>query len=176
MTPGHFQIHICDVLSGKNGIHSHIPKKNYHCIACSSPNESSHLSLHASYRSLPARGPLIDSRDCVNSLHVHWPIKTPRPSCANQDAWAVVTLKLPEGEFYSHVWTGTPPRNIAMKAALTLIHYALFYLNNMPLAVMILGIEAWLWTVCRTSRFFKYELNFYSKMHLWWPSFNFPGS
>ncbi len=75
-------------------------KKNYHSIACSSPSESSHLYLHACYRSLPARGPLIDSCDCVTSLHVHWPIKTPRPSCANQDAWAVVMLKLPEGKFY----------------------------------------------------------------------------
>ncbi len=160
MTQGRFQMHICDVLSGKNGIQSQIPQKNYLSIACSSPSESSHLSLHACYRSLSARGPLIDSRDCVNSLRALWSIRTPRPSCANQDAWAVITLKLPEGEFYSHIWIGTPPCNIVREAVLLHIHLPpqQYGFSSIGFGILIL------------------EFTFNLKVHIWWPSFNLPGS
>ncbi len=51
---------------------------------------SCHLPLHARNRSLLARA----SR--VISQHVRWPTRTPRPTCANQDAGVVITPKRPE--------------------------------------------------------------------------------
>ncbi len=57
---------------------------------------SCRLCLHACNRSLFARGLLIDSHAYVISQHVHWPIRTPLPTCANQDAWVVITPKLPK--------------------------------------------------------------------------------
>ncbi len=54
---------------------------------------SCHLCLHACNRSLFARGLSIDSRACVISQHARWPIRTPCPTCANQDALVVITPK-----------------------------------------------------------------------------------
>ncbi len=57
------------------------------------------IAIIAAERKLPlahARVLLIASRANAKSLHVLWPIRTPRPSCANQDAWAVLTPKQPK--------------------------------------------------------------------------------
>ncbi len=76
---------------------------------------------HAWNRSLLARGLSIDCRAHVISLHVRWSIRTPRPTCANQDAWAVITPKRPKkvNSIHTdawHAWTRAPPRNIVQKA------------------------------------------------------------
>ncbi len=42
-----------------------------------------------------ARVQSIASRMHVNSLHALWPIRAPRSTCANQDAWAFVTPRWP---------------------------------------------------------------------------------
>ncbi len=46
---------------------------------------SGRLSLHASTRSLHARGISIASREHANSLHALWLIRKLRPTKANQD-------------------------------------------------------------------------------------------
>ncbi len=44
----------------------------------------------------PARVLSIASRAYVKSLHALWPIRTPRPTCANQDAWDIVPPTRPK--------------------------------------------------------------------------------
>ncbi len=63
---------------------------------------SGHLSLQACKRSLFPRRLSIDSRAYVISQHAHWPIRTPRSTCANQDAWVVITPKRPRANSTGH--------------------------------------------------------------------------
>ncbi len=76
---------------------------------------SCHLRLHACDRSLFARGLSIDSRAYVISQHVRWPIRAPLPTCANQDAWVVITPKRPKANSihtaaYSRLNTNAIPK------------------------------------------------------------------
>ncbi len=88
---------------------------------------SCHLFLHACNRSLFARGLLIDSRAYVISQHVRWPIRTPRPTCVNQDTWVVITPKRPKVNSIHtaawHAWTRTSPCIIVQKTVFCLIHF-----------------------------------------------------
>ncbi len=59
---------------------------------------SCRLSLHAYNRSIFAREIAIDSRAYVISQHSRWLIRTPRPTCANQDVWVVSTPKRPKSD------------------------------------------------------------------------------
>ncbi len=72
---------------------------------------SCHLSLHAFNRSLFARGLSINSRAYVISQRARWPIRTPLPTCANQDAWVVITPRRSKANFIGtavwHAWTRT---------------------------------------------------------------------
>ncbi len=87
---------------------------------------SCHLCLHACNRSLFARRLSIDSRVYVINQHVHWPIRAPLPTYANQDAWVVITPKRTKANSNHtaawHAWTRTPPLNIVLKAVFSLIH------------------------------------------------------
>ncbi len=84
---------------------------------------SCHLSLHACNRSLFASGLSIDSCVYVISQHARWPIRTPRPTCANQDAWVVITPRRPKASSIHTAWTQTPFRNIVQRALFYLIHF-----------------------------------------------------
>ncbi len=79
---------------------------------------SCHLSLRTYSRSLFARGLSIDSRAYVISQHARWPIRTPLPTCANQDAWVAITPKRPKIEFYSH----SHAARLNTKSVFSLIH------------------------------------------------------
>ncbi len=87
----------------------------------------------------PARALLIASRANAKSLHASWPIRTPRPSSANQDAWAAVTSKRPSAR---HVYTRTTSRS-------RLYHYQ--YKFSSPLSVF--GQHAFLLLGSTTSHF-----------------------
>ncbi len=50
------------------------------------PKESYRLDQLVCYRSLLARVLSIESHAYVISLNTRWPIRTLRPTCANQDA------------------------------------------------------------------------------------------
>ncbi len=95
-----------------------------------------HLSLHACNRSLFARGPSIDSRAYVISQHVRWPIRTPPPTCVNQDAWVVITTKrLKANSIHTatrHAWTRTLARNTVQKAVFSLIHFPASFIRLWP--------------------------------------------
>ncbi len=88
---------------------------------------SCHLSVHTCNRSLFARGLSIDSRDYIISQKARWPISTPRPTCANQATWVVITPIRPKANSTHtatrHAWTRTPPRNFVYKAVFHLIYY-----------------------------------------------------
>ncbi len=79
-----------------------------------------YLSLHACNRSLFACGLSIDSRAYVINQHARWPIRTPHPICAKQDAWVAISPKRPKMSSIHtaawHAWTRTPARNIVQKA------------------------------------------------------------
>ncbi len=81
---------------------------------------SCRLSLHACNRSLLARGTSIDSHAYVISLHARWPIRAPSLTCADQDAWAVITPKRPKANCSHtnarHAWTWTLLRNTVQGA------------------------------------------------------------
>ncbi len=84
-------------------------------ICCSYVAASCRLSTHAYSRSLFVRRLSIDSRAYIISQHAPWPIRTPHSTCANQDAWVVITPKRPKANSIHtatwHTWTRTPPRN-----------------------------------------------------------------
>ncbi len=52
-----------------------------------------HLAAKCELPLVHARVLSIDSRAYVISQHARWPIRTPRITCANQDAWVVITPK-----------------------------------------------------------------------------------
>ncbi len=85
---------------------------------------SCHLCLHACDRSLFARGLSIDSRAYVISQHACWPIRAPRPTCANLDVWVAITPKRPRVNSSHtatrHAWTGTQLR---YEGCISLIHF-----------------------------------------------------
>ncbi len=72
-------------------------------------------SSRAQTAATPGRVLSIASRANAKSLHASWPIRASCPSCANQDAWTVVTPKRPEG-ILGHVHTRAPSHNITLKA------------------------------------------------------------
>ncbi len=101
---------------------------NGRCIELQKPQESfendcvaarCHLSLHAYNQSHFARGLSIDSHAYIISQHTRWPIRTARSTCANQDAWVVITPKRPKANSIHtaacHAWTRTPPLNFVLK-------------------------------------------------------------
>ncbi len=98
---------------------------------------SCRLSLHACNRFLFERGLSIDSRSNVISQHMHWPIRTPRPTCAKQDVWVVITPKRPKSNSIHtaawHAWTRTPPLRFVIKAVYSLIHFpaSFIYLSDL---------------------------------------------
>ncbi len=95
---------------------------------------SRHLFLFN--RSLFARRLSIDSRASVISQHARWPIRTPRPICANQDAWVVITPKRPKANSMHtatwHAWTRTPLLNIVKKAVFSLKHFLVSFIRLWP--------------------------------------------
>ncbi len=97
---------------------------------------SCRLSLHACNRSLFARGLSLDCRAYVISQYARWPIRTPRYTCANQDAWVVITPKRPKANSIHtaawHAWTGTPPLNIVQKAVFSPIHFPVSFIRLWP--------------------------------------------
>ncbi len=54
-------------------------------------NKSGLVAAQCERPLVPARILSIASRANANSLHALWPIKAPRPTCTNQDAWAFIT-------------------------------------------------------------------------------------
>ncbi len=104
---------------------------------------SCHLRLHTCNRSLFARGLSIDSRAYVISKHVHWPIGAPLPTCANQDAWVVITPKRPKANSFDtaarHAWTRTPPLNSVLKAVFSLIYFPASFMRLWPSCHSALG-------------------------------------
>ncbi len=98
---------------------------------------SCHLCLHACNLLLFARGLSIDSRAYVISQHVRWPIRAPLPTCANQDAWAVITPKRTKANSIHtatwHTWTRTPPLNFVLKAVFSLVHFPPSFICLWPL-------------------------------------------
>ncbi len=117
---------------------------------------SCHLPLHTSNRSLFVWGLSIDSLAYVTSQHARWPIRTPRPTCANQDAWAVITPRWPKANSIHtatrHAWTRTPARNTAQKAVFSLIHCPASFIRLWPSCHFDLGgIQTWFGAVCRTT-------------------------
>ncbi len=97
------------------------PKGHTQSLHC-----SCHLRLHACNRSLFARGLSIDSRAYVISQHARWPIRTPLPTCANQDAWVVITPKRSKANSIHtaawHAWT----------AVFSLIHFPASFIRLWP--------------------------------------------
>ncbi len=95
-----------------------------------------HLSLHACNRLLFARRLSIDSRAYAISQHARWPIRTPCPTCTNQDAWAVITPKRAKANSIHtaawHAWTRTPPLNIVQKAVFSIIHFPASFICLWP--------------------------------------------
>ncbi len=92
---------------------------------------SCHLCLHACNRSVFARGLSIDFRAYVISQHVHWPIRAPLPTCANQDAWVVIT----PNSIHTPAWhdrTRTPPLHVVQKAVFSLIHFPASFICLWP--------------------------------------------
>ncbi len=87
------------------------------------------LSLQACNQSLLTRALSIDSRAYVISLHACWPIRTPSPACANQDARVVITSKRPKSNsihtVVRHALTRSPARNIVQKTILFVIHFSI---------------------------------------------------
>ncbi len=87
-------------------------------------------------KSLFARGISIDSRAYVISQHACWPIRTPSPTCANQDAWVVITPKWPKANSMHtaawHAWTRTPPLNFDHKAVFSLLHFPASFIRLWP--------------------------------------------
>ncbi len=102
-----------------------------------------HLCLHACNRSVFVRGLSIDSRAYVISQHMRWPIRAPLPTCANQDAWVVITPKrLKANSIHTaawHNWTRTPARNVVQKAVFSLIHFPASFICLWPSCYFDLG-------------------------------------
>ncbi len=113
--------------------------------------------MRASYRSLITRRLSIDSRAYVISQHARWPIRYPRPTCANQDAWVVITAKrLKANSIHTapwHAWTRTPPLNIVQKAVFSLIRFPALFICLCPSGHFDSGVETWLGVIRRTNRF-----------------------
>ncbi len=76
---------------------------------------------------MPTRVQSIGSRSYVISQHAHWPIRAPLPTCANQDAWVVITPKRPKANSIHtatrHAWARAPTRNTIQRAVFSLIHF-----------------------------------------------------
>ncbi len=76
---------------------------------------SCHLSLHACKRLFFACGVSTDARACVISQRARWPIRTPRPTCANQAAWVVIRPKQSKANSIHtsswHAWSRTLARS-----------------------------------------------------------------
>ncbi len=63
-------------------------------------------------------------------------IRTPRPPCANQDAWVVITPKRPKANSIHitvlHAWTRTPHRNTVQKAVFSLTNLSASLIRLWP--------------------------------------------
>ncbi len=114
----------------------HLTTDNSHSLN-NSVVASFHLSLHTCNLPLLARGLSSVSRANVISQHASWPIRTPRSTSGNPDAWVVITPKRPKANsIYTaacHAWTRTPSLNIVKKAVFSLIHFAVSFTCLWPL-------------------------------------------
>ncbi len=118
---------------------SHAPPKPA-CSSCGYPFQqwvcSCHLCLHLCNRSLFVCGLSLDSGTYVISQNVRWPIRTPPPTCANQDAWVLITPKRPKANSRHtaalHALTRTPPRYIVQKAVFSLINFPASFIHLWP--------------------------------------------
>ncbi len=109
--------------------------------------------MHACNLPLLARGLSIDSHAHVIRQHARWPIRTPHPTCANQDAWVVITPKRPKANSIdTAAWRAlrrTPSLNFVSKAVFSRLIY-------LPLTIVPFwfgGIEIWLGVIRRTNRY-----------------------
>ncbi len=80
------------VTLNKSGVLSALLGSLLHALAIM--RMSGNLPMNGCYLSLLTNGISISSRSYANRLRVILPIKTPHPTCANQDAWAFVTRRL----------------------------------------------------------------------------------
>ncbi len=112
---------------------------------------SCHLCLYACNRSLLARGLSIDSRAYVISQHARWPVRAPLPTCANQDAWVVITPKRQRQILFTQP-RGTPTRSIIKKVVFYLIQFPASFICLSPSCHSDLGDRGMLGAVPRTNR------------------------
>ncbi len=93
--------------------------------SCSNPV----WNVAAARVSLFAGGLSIDSHAYVISQHARWPTRTPRPTCANQDDWVVITPKRPKANSIHtatwHAWK--PPLNIVRNAVIFPPHLVIVF-------------------------------------------------
>ncbi len=93
-----------------NSLNCAVPNPHFHTYWLSGLNSAQWIELVGAECKLPL-GPTrvlsIASRANVKSLHALWPIRMPRPSCANQNTWAVLTPRRPKANFYK-LYTRTP--------------------------------------------------------------------
>ncbi len=103
-------------------------------IECVFVAASCHLSLPTCNRSVFVRGLSIDSCAYFISQHMRWPIRAPLPTCANQDAWVVITPKRPKANSVHtaawHNWPLTLARKIVQKAVFSLIHFPASFIRR----------------------------------------------
>ncbi len=98
------------------------------CMSGNSESVSKEVSsvFNVAFRHMPYLVNTSDSHAYVISQHARWPIRTPRPTCANQDAWVVITPKWPNWNSIHtaawHAWTLTLPLNFVLKAVFPLVH------------------------------------------------------
>ncbi len=101
--------------------------------------------LHACNLTVFTRGSSIDSRGYGISQHVHWPTRAPLPTCANQDAWVVITPKRPKSNSIHtaacHAWTRTPSLNIVQKAVFPSVHFPVSFIRLWPSCHSDLGVS-----------------------------------
>ncbi len=105
---------------------------------------SCHLCLHASNRSLFACGLSINSRAYV----ARWPTRAPRSTCANKNAWVVITPKCPKANSKHTAWTRTPALNFVLKAAFSHLLYPILAIVPFWFG----WIKTWLGVVRRPNR------------------------
>ncbi len=101
------------------------------------------LERRQAFGSFQYRGLSIDSRAYVISQLARRPIRTPRPTCANQNAWVAITPKRPKANSIHtaawHNWTRMPARNIIQKTVFSLIHLPASFICLWPSCYFDLG-------------------------------------
>ncbi len=108
---------------------------------------------------------------------MRWPIRPRLPTCANQEAWVVITSKRSKVNSIHtaarHAWTRPRARNFVQKAVFSLIHFPISLIRNWPLRHFDLGGSRQGWGlfivpyIVPTATYNSWTLAF----HWWWVSF-----